>query len=97
MESNPYRRSDGGRHRLGTAGLRHCRELVPAPEPMVTGHRRPRATTRVTAGPAVGRAVTAVAARCAALACGALTVGVLAVSGWYTAAGASAVAQMITP
>ncbi len=66
-----------GRHRLGAAGLRHCRDIATVDERLVARSRAQRPARWLTR--AGGTVLTAV----------------LTVSAWYTAVGASAVAQMI--
>ncbi|GIJ47717.1 hypothetical protein Val02_46030 [Virgisporangium aliadipatigenens] len=67
-----------GRHRLGTAGLRHCREIDSVGSRL--NRRAPDALPARHWRAAVG---------------GGAVVGLVAVSSWYTAAGAAAVAQMV--
>ncbi|HZN74207.1 MAG TPA: hypothetical protein VFC00_21270 [Micromonosporaceae bacterium] len=71
-----------GRHRLGTPGLRPCRELCQVAE-------RP---------PWIGpRALVQGSIRSARLAAVVVVLGTLAVSSWFAAAGATAFADMIHP
>jgi hypothetical protein len=77
-----------GRHRLGTAGLRHCRDIDRVRARLTTEPGRHAARQRNRAA-APGRRWTTVGVT--------IVSAVLAVSAWFTATGASAVAQMITP
>jgi hypothetical protein len=77
----------GGRHRLGEPGLKYCRHLRPVRARLVT---RPRRSTRHTAR--VSRT------RVSASLVVALTVmSTVLVSGWYAAAGAAVIADMVRP
>lgn len=84
-------RRTAGRHRAGEQGLRHCADLPAVRTRLASRHvtrqgsrRRRRDPLRLTAQ------------FLAAVASVAATTTVM-VSGWYAAAGASAVAQMVTP
>jgi hypothetical protein len=77
-----------GRHRLGRPGLRHCRELEAVRSRLAADHRTHRAA-RTTTVRRTGRLGTLLMA--------AVGTGAVLISGWYTAAGASAIAQMVGP
>jgi hypothetical protein len=75
-----------GRHRLGTAGLCHCRELrgvrVRLATRRGTSHAAPVSRARISADVAVLLLVAVIA-------------GTVLVSGWYAAAGAAVIAGMV--
>jgi len=77
-----------GRHRLGAADRRYCRNLDPVAGRLAAADqvRQGRARSRL-------RTLSRIAAASGLISA---TV-VVVVSGWYTMAGASAIAQMTTP
>lgn len=77
-----------GRHRLGDPRLRHCREFNGVRERLVSWSPSRRGPARPTMAVRAGQLLAA--------ACGAAAVVTLALSGWYTATGATVVTQMIT-
>jgi len=77
-----------GRHRLGQPGLRYCREHGEVRVRLAHGPRRRRGLN-ATLAEVTGR-ITVLASALAGL-------GTVLVSGWYTAAGANAIAQMVAP
>jgi hypothetical protein len=76
-----------GRHRLGKPGLKYCRHLRPVRARLtrqeVTRHAAPLSRIRLTAEVAM-------------LLLMAMVTGTVLVSGWYAAAGAAVIAQMVT-
>lgn len=80
-----------GRHQAGSAGLQRCVELAGVQQRLdarrgagqVSRHRRHQPKRR--------------GVRMSALVAAAGAAAVILVSGWYTAAGAAAVAQMVSP
>jgi hypothetical protein len=77
-----------GRHRLGRPGLRHCRQLSGVRRRLSTGQCTRHRLRRSPADLARGATAVAVAVAVAAA---------VVLSGWYTAAGATAIAQMVAP
>jgi len=75
-----------GRHRLGTPGLRHCRELRGVRVRLAT-----RARTRHAAPVSRAR----ISADVTVLLLVAIVAGTVLVSGWYAAAGAAVIAGMV--
>jgi hypothetical protein len=76
-----------GRHRLGTPGLRHCRDLYGVRHRLATrgGTRRHGApVSRVRLGADAAMLLLAV-----------VVTGTVLVSGWYAAAGAAVIAGMV--
>jgi hypothetical protein len=77
-----------GRHRLGHPGLHHCREF-------------PSVRIRLAVGPITRHATPAspvqLSAHIVSLILLAVIAGTVLVSGWYAAAGAAVIADLVTP
>jgi hypothetical protein len=75
-----------GRHRLGGHGLHHCRDLRPVRVRLANGDATRHAASRSRAR---------VGAEVFALMLAAMIVSTVLVSGWYAAAGAAVIADMV--
>jgi hypothetical protein len=83
-----HTRARSGRHRLGHPGLHHCRDLRPVHLRLATGRLNRHAAP---VSPAQ------FSAQLVALVLLAVIAGTVLVSGWYAAAGAAVIADIVAP
>jgi hypothetical protein len=83
-----------GKHRLGRPGLKHCRQLQGVQVNLAAGtatrHTIPKARTASRA-----RSTASLSAEIAMLVLVAVVAGTVLVSGWYAAAGAAVIADIV--
>jgi hypothetical protein len=82
-----------GRHRLGSPGLRHCRHMRPVRARLVSRRVSRRGTNRITRH----RAPSSPALMSATLMVALMVLSTVLVSGWYAAAGAAVIADIVRP
>jgi len=82
-----------GRHRLGSPGLRHCRHLRPVRARLLTRRVSRRSTNQITRHRAPGSPVRISATLMVAL----MALSTVLVSGWYAAAGAAVIVDIVRP